>query len=291
MTRCHSAFAYSVLCLLVGGCAGLGDRVGGVDLPAGAPELRDVVGDLQRNDKAVRTFRAAGTFTVESPDLKARKKKFRAGSIQFRRPTDLFVRGNHKLTNMAIFKMMAVGNEFLMEFPTQKEASFYQIEAIELENVPFSVSPSEIAREMFLPEAWGDLGRRQVRLTGYDPAENSATLEVGPRQNPRRRVRVSLVDLENPQWVVVENVRLGVGGQVLAITQLSDYRLYPEESVYFPSRIEAYFPTEETRMLFELRGIRINIELDPEKFDIRRRARELGLLSDEAANARAVEGD
>ena len=246
--------------------------------------------DLERNDASVRTFRAAGKFTVESPDLKARKKKFHGGSIQFRRPADMFIRGNDRITNIALFKLMAVGNEFLMEFPTQKEESFYQIEALDLDNVPFSVSPVDIVHEMFLPEPWDDLGRRQVRMVTYQPGENSVTLEVGPRRNPRRRVRVSLVDSAAPQWVVVENTRLGEEQQVLAITQLSDYRFDADEAVYFPSRIEAYFPTEKTRMIFELRRIRINVVLDDQKFDIQRRARELGLLVDDTAETRSAQG-
>jgi hypothetical protein len=137
---------------------------------------------------------------------------------------------------------------------------------------------------MFIPEPWGNLRRRQVRMIAYEPERNSVTLEIGPQQSPRRRVRISQVDSATPQWVVTENVRLGEGQRVLAITQLTDYRFDPEESVYFPSRIEAFFPTEETRMIFELRSIRINVELDEQKFDIRGRARELGLLPSEMAN-------
>ena len=167
-----------------------------------------------------------------------------------------------------------------MEFPTSAEDSFYQLEGDDYEDVPFSVSPSEIAREMFLPEAWLELPRREVRLLQFDEVGRHARLEIGPRNQPRRRVDVALVGENPPAWVVVRNIRLDENGVQLSVTTLSDYEEI--DQIRFPGRIDAYFPTEDTRMTFTMRNIRPNYLLTDADFNLEGRARELGLLSESA---------
>ena len=262
-----------VLCSVLAGCASLGERVESASLPEGAPSAAEILRDLAANDRQIRNFRGAGTFIIESPDFDA-VKKFR-GSIKFRRPADLYVQGNHRLTGIPLFKLTCVGKEFLMEFPGSRDRSFYQLEGENFEDIPFSVSPSDIAREMFLPEAWGELGSRDARVVGFDPERNIATLSIGPREAPRRRVEVTRVNPEQPRWVVVRNLRLGEAGRVLAETRLDHYSAIGP--VMFPTQIEAWFPTEATRMKFNMRNIRLNTDLSNKHFDIRARALELRL--------------
>lgn len=261
------------LLILTAGCAGLGDRVKRVDLPPGAPRASVLLADLAENDERIQTFRGGGTFILESPEFDA-VKKFR-GSIRFRRPADLYVQGNHRLTNIPIFKLTSVGSEFLMEFPGSRDDSFYQIEGEQFEDVPFSVSPSDIAREMFLPEHWNELRRRDVRFISFDDTEGAALLEIGPEDEPRRLVELVRVDVDNPRWVVQRNWRLGEGGAVLAETRLEGY--HEVDGALFPASVDAWFPTEATRMTFRMRNIRLNTELPEKYFDIHARARELNL--------------
>lgn len=244
-----------------------------MDLPDGAPEVSDVLADLVRNDSRIENFRGGGTFVLESPEFDA-IKKFR-GSIRFRRPSDLYVQGNHRLTNIPVFKMTCVGPEFLMEFPGSKDQSFYQLEGEVYDDVPFSVSPSDVAREMFLPESWDKLKRRETRIVAFDSDSGIATLAVGPRSRPRRFLEVERRNPENPSWVVVRNIRMGDDGHILAETNLTGYSVL--ESTIFPTEIDAWFPTEATRMQFRMKNIQLNTELPEKYFDIRARASELNL--------------
>ena len=254
------------------GCAGLGQRVDLAPLPEGAPTVTEILHDLA-DVARIENFRGAATFTIESPEFDA-IKKFR-GIIRFQRPTKLFVQGNHRITNIPLFKLTCVGAEFLMEFPGSQDQSFYQLEGERYDDVPFSVSPSDIVREMFLPEEWDEIGRKDARVIAFDPEKNIATLSIGPSAAPRRWIEVARIDPENPTWVVVRNVRLDETGRVIAETRLAGYNAIG--TAMFPTEIDAWFPTEATRMTFKMRNIRLNTDLPPDTFDLRTRALELQL--------------
>ncbi len=258
------------------GCASLGPAVERAGAPENAPSPGEILADLAANDNAIQSFRAGGTFTLESPKLES-TQRFRGGRILFRRPADLYVQGNHRVTNMAIFKLYCAGEEFLMEFPTQQEQSFYQFEGEQFEDVPFSVSPSDIAREMFLPEDWDALASGGVTLAKYDAGHGTATLEVRSAAGASRVIDVVRVAGEAPGWAISRNERRDETGRTLAVTTLGDYRAY--ESVRFPSSVEAWFPTEETRMTIEIRTVQFNGEIEDKYFDLRARAAELGLMT------------
>jgi len=265
----QSSFFIFLLCgALVSGCAHLGERVERLPLPEGAPSERDILADLAANDSAIANFKATGAFTLESPDLTA-VKRFKDGSITFRRPADLCVVGR-KYLGAAVFRLTCVGNEFLIEFPATREEPYYRLEGERFDSVPFSVSPSDIAREMFLPEPWAQLKMREVHVTSYEPDTQTATLEIGPKRSPRRRLVVS-----GPPWVVLRGERLGPDGETLAVTTKEDYRVV--DGIRIPARIDAWFPGEKTRMTFDMRAITPNVALDNSLFDIRARAREVGL--------------
>ncbi|MCH7910053.1 MAG: hypothetical protein IIB38_10595 [Candidatus Hydrogenedentes bacterium] len=255
-------------------CAGLTPILERTIASGNTPNVADILSDLEKNDAQIETFRAAGTFTLESPEFDA-IRKFRRGRIMFRRPKALYAQGNHRITNMTLFKLISVDKEFLIEFPTNKDESYYRLEGEEFENVPFSVSPSDIVREMFLPESWGDLRRREARITAFDRERQVATVELGPRNRPRRRIEVTQVNPESPVWVITRNELLEPDGRRIAITLSDDYRAI--DGIYFPSTINVFFPTESTRMIFELRNIRMNTEIPDEVFNIRERIRELNL--------------
>jgi len=271
--------AVAALLALAAGCAGLGERVGRTSLPPGAPSVEAVLRDLAANDALIRSFRAGGNFEIASPEFEA-VKSF-TGSIRFRRPTDLYVQGNQRVTGITMFKLVCIGQEFLMEFPHSKDESFYQIEGEQFEDVPFSVSPSDVAREMFLPEDWAALKRRSVRMVDFDPAAETAVMSVGPDGYARRRVEVVRVNAQDPKWVLKQNTRFAETGEVLAITTLDEYTSV--DGALFPTKVQATFPTEETRMKFTMRNVRLNVEVPDKYFDIRERARELNLEERQAS--------
>lgn len=264
--------AMATVCVM--GCASLGTTVQGVDTAGGAPSAQSVLADLQENAEAIRSFRAAGTFTLSSPEFDA-IKRFRSGRIMFRRPSDLYIQGNHRITNMPLFKLISVGKEFLIEVPTNYKQNYYQLDGEDFEDVPFSVSPSDIAREIFLPEDWGRLARREVRVVDYDDLRGIVTLHIGPRGRPRRIVEAALIDREHPVWAVVRHERLEEGTTV-AVTTFADYRV--QDSIRYPASVDTYFPSEDTRLTLSLRTMRLNLELPEDLFDVRGRALELNLI-------------
>lgn len=252
--------------LALAGCATLGERVVRQQLPPETPEVETILNDLAANDAAIKTFRAAGTFWLESPQLTG-AKKFGSGGISFRRPADLYIVGRNEL-NMPLFRVTSVGSEFLIDFPASKDEPYYQFEGAQFQSVPFSVSPSDIAREMFLPEDWSALKPRQVRIRTYDPATQTALLEIGPRHTPRR-----LISVQGAPWVATRNELLDKDGNIVAVTTKERY--FASDGIRFPALIDAYFPGEQTRMKFDMRNIKINVKIGDDKFDIDGRAREL----------------
>jgi len=273
MVRWAAKWAALSCLLLAAGCAGLGERVGQAGLPEGAPAIDAVLRDLAANDSRIQSFRAGGTFVLESPEFDG-VRRFR-GNIRFRRPDFLYVQGNHRLTNVPVFKLACVGQEFLMEFPGSQDQSFYQVEGENFEDVPFSVSPSDIAREMFFSEDWAGMKRRDARVAAFDPATAVATIAVTGGDRPRRMIEVVQVNANSPRWVIQKNTRLTDAGAVLAITTLDEYT--DVDGALFPTSVDALFPTEETRMTFTMRNVRLNVEVSDEAFDIRGRAAELQL--------------
>ena len=259
--------ALVALMAVAAGCATTGERLDWGPVPDGAPAPADILADLAANDAAIHSFKATGKALLSSPEFAA-VREFKQSRICFRRPDDLFVQG--RKLGSAVFRLRSVGSEFLLEFPATRDEPYYRLEGEDFEGVDFSVSPSDIVREMFLPETWGDLRRRHVRLTGYDEAARTAQLAIGPKRAPRRRVTVM-----GPPWVVVRNELLDAKGNVLAITDSGDYTV--QDAIRFPMSIDAYFPPEDTRMTFTMRTVFPNADLPGSLFDIESAARELGL--------------
>ncbi len=277
MTSRNPHRALLVACiLLVAGCVSNQSSVDPMAAPDGAPASAAILSDLARNDALIDTLRAGASVVLESPDLEA-TQSFSTGSVRFQRPGNLYVQGNHRITNTPLFKLRASGREFLIEVPANYTQNYISLEGEWFDGVPFSVSPADIARELFLPEDWGDLSPDDVRIMAYDEETGRTTLAIGPRDAPRRLVEVAHVDPANPAWVVVRNSRLSPEGTILAEATLGEYVVI--DGIRIPTALVAEFPTEATRMELNLRNVRLNVEVAPADFDVRNRAVELGLLS------------
>ena len=266
-------FAFHVAALLcaaavLGGCARLGERVQVAALPPGAPDAPAILDGLAHNDAAIQNFKAKGSMSLTSPDF-AGVKTCDDGLVAFRRPDDLSVIGKKLVVGIAVFRITSVGKESLIEFPaTPEEEPYYSNEGEQFGN--FSVSPSDIAREMFLPEDWRKIKPNEFRLTAYDEARQEATIEIGTKRAPRRMIVVT-----GPPWRVIRSTRLDKDGGVAAITAMEDYREI--DGVQFPAKVDATFPGQQTRMTISMRKIWTNTKLEDALFDVKARAREAGV--------------
>ena len=106
-------------------------------------------------------------------------------------------------------------------------------------------------------------------------------MSVGSGERARRVLEVVRVNEQDPKWVLKKNTRLTDAGDVLAITTLDEYRNV--DGAIFPTKVEATFPTEKTRMTFTMRSVRLNTEVPDKYFDIRERAHELNLKERQAS--------
>ncbi len=267
--------ALAILPMIVAACQRPGKELVRAPLPPGAPDAAVILADLAAHDAAVQSFRGPCSVTLESPDL-AGKQVLHKSSVYFLRPDKLHVTG--RKYGSTVMRLTSVGGEFLIEFPSEKEY-YYRFEGERVESVAFSVSPSDIAREMFFPEPWATLDGAQTRLSTYDAASQSARFEVFEADG--RHIR-RVVTVQGPPWVLVRNERLDHAGRAVSVTTLSDYRRF--DGVYMPTTVEAVFPLDATSMTLSFREIRTNTPIEDAWFDIDARARELRILLDKTAD-------
>jgi len=224
-------------------------------LPAAAPTLEEVVADLRANDAKLADFRAAATFTLESPKLKS-VQRFPSGTVAYRRPADLYIVGKNAL-NATLFKLTSHGAEFLIEFPAVQDVDdryYCSFEAGDIANVPFPVAPADIAHEMFQPIDWPQTADDAIRYQSFDMDSGAATLELAVHNGLTRRIVV----IGKP-WRIAHNMLVDASGAVLSDTTLSDY--VECGGVRIPTTVDAQFPGEQTHIRFELRNVRANTGL------------------------------
>ncbi len=255
------------LCLLLAGCTRLGTNLQHQALPPGTPPVETILSSLAANDAAIHNFKAAGAFTLKSPELAA-TQLLRESSIQFRRPNDLYVVGRKYATT--VFRLTCIGPAFLIEFPTEKQY-YFSPKGEHIEGISKTVSPSDIAQEMLLPEDWTELSARHVRILEYNETKQTAVLEIRTgalRKRPHRRLLV-----EGVPWVIRRSELFDKSGNILAVTNKDDY--HEMDGIRFPAKVECTFPGQEAFMRFDMRKVFLNTELDDASFRIEAHAAEL----------------
>lgn len=233
-------------------------------LPPGAPGLSEIIADLRANDEALKDIRAAATFTLEAPTKLKSIQRFDSGTVAYRRPADLYVVGKNAL-GAKLFQLTSRGPDFVIEFPAVQDTDdryFCSNEGEDIAKFPFSVTPADIAREMFMPIDWRETLEQNFRLAGFDEKSGDTTVEFMVKDNLTRRLVVA-----GKPWVIVHNILKDADGAVLSETSMKNY--VENAGVRFPSTVEAWFPGENTRMRFELRNVRINTGLPDSLFAIR----------------------
>lgn len=248
--------------LALAGCARLGEPLNHELLPPDAPTVGGILASLAENEARIASFRATGTVVLQSPELESTQIS-RESTILYRNPLDLHVIGRKYGTRFV--ELTCSGEAFLIQFPTERQ--FYYRPAGERFQ---TVSTSEMAREMFQPEAWRQVPPARVRVLAYDAAAQTVDMVILDRRGgaPRRWLR-----LQGSPWVVLENRLLDEEGRELAVTVKSDY--YVKDGVRFPGRVESVFPGEDARMSFGLRKMELNPPVEGQIFDLKRLAREL----------------
>jgi|GEM_PF-6113807 len=239
-------------CALLMGCSYLQRR------PIVVPPYRE--GDVERALEALAArqhspdnFKARVTFIIDSPDLEKRQK-FR-GNVAVEMPDRLRLVSTGAF-GRKVFDLVSVGKSFLLYFPSEQKV-FFEREGLAVESLPFSVSPSDIVKELFGPEDWGSIDPADVRL--LSPGGRRLVIALYSGGMLKRKLWI-----ERPQWLLVRDELYAEDGTLRAVTVLDRYRRV--EETWMPTRLGADYPLHETYMVMNLGRIEINTELNPRLF-------------------------
>ncbi|OQB34119.1 MAG: hypothetical protein BWY07_00369 [Candidatus Hydrogenedentes bacterium ADurb.Bin170] len=247
----------AVLLVSLTGCVHLGTPFEPVELPAGAPSVRDVLASLTENEARLHNFKATGTIMVKLPEMEGIQVS-RESVVSFAAPDSLYVLGRRYGTR--ILNLIYDKDSFLIEFPTRREYYYRPSE----ESLG-SVTTADIVREMFQPEDWKQLNPRLIQMTAYDEEKQTATLVLWEGSGVALRHKRTL-KLQGAPWVVLENILYNESGVPVARTNKSHY--YNNNDLHYPTQIECTFPQEDVWMRFIMRKVETNCEIDPALFDI-----------------------
>lgn len=224
------------------------------------PLVTTILADLAAQDRAISGFRASGKFMLKSPEL-LDVQVLRQSTIRFRRPADLHVVG--RKYSKAVFRLTCSGEGFLIELPTERQY-FHSEGGARFASVSRSVSPRDIANEMFFPEDWASLNEQVVLLS--DLSENGASAVLNIYTSRRRDALKRQLRVEGPPWRIVENLRYDGGDDPVAITTLGGYR--ERDGAWYATAYESRFPGENAFMQFEASTFEINAPLEAADFDL-----------------------
>ena len=174
------------------------------------------------------------------------------GFVAFAAPGKLRVQGYAALGVDAV-DLISVGRSFMLEIPSQNKI-FFEREGLAIDAVPFAVSPSDIALELFRPIEWDAIDPADVRVV--QKGEGEAVFEC-------RGHDVTRIITVDAWWRVTRRERYD-NGRITCTTTLTDYA--DVEGIPFPGRIELLYPAERTYLDMRLSRIRLNDDLNPELF-------------------------
>lgn len=255
---CCLALCTTMLCCV--GCVRLGNRLEPISLPPGAPAAATIVSGLAANEMAMTSFRATGTVVIKIPEVEATQIS-RESLLHFRYPNNLYVIGRRYGTR--IIELTYTEDSFLLEFPTRREYCLRL--AVEEFN---TLTSADIVREMFTPEPWDTLQENLLRLSAYDEASQTATLEVWTKDPKLRLKRKMLV--QGAPWVILESQLLDREGIVVAHTTKTEY--HEQDGIRYATQIETQFPGEDAWMRFTMRKVDVNDPLEEAVFDVSEKA-------------------
>jgi hypothetical protein len=236
----------ALLALAIGGCATPGKRLQRDLIAGGAPHPREILADLAANDGAIETFQVRGArFDLLAPSLSDGRVIGRS-TLAFSRSGHLYFDARHLRLNTLALKFAAADGRayaWIREGGDHREEFWREGDSVE--GLPIQIEPSDLVREAFFPERWDGIPARDVRLEHYDEASATASLSIGPANNPRRRIEVV-----GTPWRIVRNVYFENGAEV-ADTHLTEYRVY-DGGIRFPSHVEAHFVQADATMTIKL---------------------------------------
>jgi outer membrane lipoprotein-sorting protein len=239
-------------CALLIGCSYI--QKGRIAIPAYREgDIERAVETLGTRQTNLENFKARVTFIIDSPDLE-KQQKFR-GNVAVEMPDRLRLVSTGAF-GRKLFDLVSVGKSFLLHFPSEQKV-FFEKEGMPVESLPFSVSPSDIVKELFGPEDWGNVDLANVRV--LSPGGRRLVVALYSGGVLKRKLWI-----QRPEWLLVRDELYAEDGTLRAVTVLDRYRRIQE--TWMPTRFEAQYPLHETYMVMNLGRIEINTGLNPRLF-------------------------
>lgn len=252
-------YFFAPFLILLSGCVHLGQQLHREPLPAGAPDLKEILQDLKANEAKIQSFEARGRFLLKLPD-QAAIYSLRNSQIVFQQPAHLFVDGR-KYGTVAV-RLWSDNDSFLLVFPKDKT---YYYRVMEDEEA-LALSPVQVARELFLASPWEQVRKRDMAVTAFESESQTATVEIRSSTRPKYIQRRLIV--QGRPWVIKESQLLTADGEIVATTRRNNYRKV--ENVHFPAKLETVFADEQAMLKFDMTQNKLNVPVDEEALDMRK---------------------
>ena len=267
---CNILLGIIALLLLVGltSCTHWGTTLERQSLVNNEPKLEEILNDLAKNDQLIRTLKGRGTFTLKTPQLDT-IYQLHQSDVSFRSPDYLYVIGR-KYT-ATVLRLTCYKDESLIEIPTDRQF-YYQKGGKYFEFSDAQVTPLDIFKEAFFPEAWEKLLSSRVVLKSFNKESQEAEIEIYRDKHHKQLLR--RIKVQGVPWVLVESERYSDEGMLIAKSSRENYKITPE-SIRFPEVIYCEFPQEQAFMQIKLNRCSINIPIDEPKSSLSQQVRKL----------------
>ncbi len=259
-----------VLFLLWGltSCAHWGINLEQQSLVGSEPRLEEILNDLSKNDQSIRTLKGRGTFTLKTPQLDT-IYQLHQSDVSFQSPDYLYVVGR-KYT-ATVLRLTCYKDESLIEIPTDKQF-YYQKGGKYFESSDTQVTPLDIFKEAFFPEAWEKLPLSRVVLKSLNRENQEAEIEI--YRDRRHKQLLRRIKVQGIPWVLVENERYSEEGMLIARSSRENYRITPD-AIRFPEVIYCEFPQEQAFMQIKLNRCSINIPIEEPRVNLSQQVKKL----------------
>lgn len=244
-----------LLILPMAGCVHTRESAPEATLPPGAPEVGEILADLQSPDRHIENLASNGEIRMRLPG-EAGIQRFPQGRVHFQQPAQFFAQGRKG----GVVRIYSEGGRFLLELPSEK--TFYHgAEGDHFEDIALDIAPSRIFRELFLIDLLDGIAPERVQIESHDEAARQTVLAVYG-EGRRRRVERRLIVAPSPEgWTIVESQLFDVNEQLIGRTVCEDYQRLG--GILVPTRVTVTFPEHEAEMSFTMSAPSVKINQAP----------------------------
>jgi len=258
-----------LLILPMAGCVHTRQTAPEAALPPGAPEVGDILTDLQDQDRHIENLASNGEIRMRLPG-EAGIQRFPQGRVHFQQPAQFFAQGRKG----GVVRIYSEGGRFLLELPSEK--TFYHgAEGDHFEDIALDIAPSRIFRELFLIDLLDGIAPERVRIESHDQASGQSVLAVYVEGRRRKVERRLVVAPSSEGWTILESQLFDADENLIGRTDCEDYQRFA--GILVPTRVTVTFPEHEAEMSFAMSppSVKINQAAPPEMDDIDAKRAEL----------------